>query len=97
MKKRKKIKTLILAAVLGFAVSMAVMAISIYFGYMNAYHSSVDSGTVSLFGLKIYSLVKAGERYVGVSIGPNMGIICSVFIAAAIIIERILALGKRKK
>lgn len=97
MNKRKNRKTLIIAAVIGFAVSMLVMAISIYLGYVNAYNSSVDSSAVSLFGLKIYSLIKSGKRYDGVSIGQNMGIICLIFIAAAIIVERIITNGKRKK
>lgn len=52
---------------------------------------------VSLFGIDIYSLIKSGNKYRGFSIGQNMGIICAIFIAGAVCIERIITRFKLKK
>ena len=89
-KKTRGIKTIIIAVVIGFAVAMAVMAVAIYFGYTDAYASEVDSLQVKLLGLPIYDLLKTGGGYVGSSIGQNMGIVCLIFVAIAICVERIV-------
>ena len=96
-KKSKNIKTIIIAIIVGFAVAMLIMAIAIYFGYTNAYNSNVNDMNVSLFGIDIYTLVRNGKKYNGSSIGQNMGIICVIFIAGAICVERLITKVKSKK
>ena len=53
---------------------------------------------MSLFGLDIYTLTKAGEQYNGASIGQNMGIICAVYMAASVLLEQIIirAMGRNQ-
>lgn len=98
MTRKKKIISLIIAIAAGFGLAMAAMAVVIYFGYTEAYATGADSLNVSLFGLDIYTLTKAGEQYNGASIGQNMGIICAVYIAAAVFLEQIIirATGRNK-
>lgn len=98
MTRKKKIISLIIAIAAGFGLAMAAMAVVIYFGYTDAYATGADSLNVSLFGLDIYTLTKAGEQYNGASIGQNMGIICAVYIAAAVFLEQIIirATGRNK-
>ena len=95
--KKKRIIPLILAIAAGFGLAMAAMAVVIYFGYTDAYASGVDSMNVSLFGLDIYTLTKAGEQYNGASIGQNMGIISLIYVAAAVLFEQILIRAAGKK
>ena len=98
MNRKKKIFALIIAIAAGFGLAMAAMAVVIYFGYTDAYATGAESLTVSLFGLDIYTLTKAGEQYNGASIGQNMGIICAVYVAAAVLLEQIIirATGRNK-
>ena len=87
-----------IAIAAGFGLAMAAMAVVIYFGYTDAYATGADSLNVSLFGLDIYTLTKAGEQYNGASIGQNMGIVCAVYIAAAVFLEQIIirAMGRNQ-
>lgn len=96
-KKMKNSKTIIIAIIVGFAVAMLVMAVAIYFGYTNAYNSNVNDMNVSLFGIDIYNLKKNGNKYNGSSIGQNMGIVCAIFIAGSVYIERVITRFKSKK
>lgn len=77
MKKFLKIAVPILT---GFIIAMALMAIMIYFGYTEAYASNVEALTVKMAGIPIYELAKTGAEYKGTALGPNMGIICGIFI-----------------
>lgn len=98
MNRKKKVFALIIAIVIGFALAMLVMSVLIYFGYTDAYATNVESLNVSLFGMGIYTLTKAGEQYTGASIGQNMGMICAGYIIAAILMEQVIirAAGKKK-
>lgn len=93
----KNSKTIIIAIIVGFAVTMLAMAVTIYFGYAKAYNSNVNDMNVSLFGIEIYSLIKNGNEYRGFSMGQNMGIICAIFIVGSVCIERIITRCKSKK
>ena len=93
----KNSKTIIIAIIVGFAVAMLAMAVTIYFGYAKAYNSNVNDMNVSLFGIDIYTLVRNGKKYNGSSIGQNMGIICVIFIVGAICVERLITKVKSKK
>lgn len=75
---KKKVK-IILSLIIGFAVAMALMAVSIYFGYSKAYDIESAGYTVKLFGISIYQLTKAGSEYTGAAIGPNMGVLWHPF------------------
>lgn len=86
---KKKVK-IILSLIIGFAVAMALMAVSIYFGYSKAYDIESAGYTVKLFGISIYQLTKAGSEYTGAAIGPNMGIICGIFMALGFAIEEVV-------
>ena len=97
MNRKKKIIALIIAIVAGFSLAMLAMSVVIYFGYTDAYASGADSLNVSLFGLDIYTLTKAGEQYNGASIGQNMGIICAGYALAAVLIEQIIIRTAGKK
>lgn len=97
MKRNKKIIALIIAVVAGFTLAMLAMAVVIYFGYTDAYASGADSMNVSLMGLDIYTLTKAGEQYHGASIGQNMGIICAGYTAAAVLLEQIIIRAADRK
>lgn len=91
--KKKQMKAplrILIFLVGGFAVAMLCMTIAISFGYSNAYKSSLDSYSVYLFGLEIYTLTKAGAQYAGASIGINMGILCMAFMAVTVGIEEIV-------
>ena len=90
--KKKQIKAplrILIFLVSGFALAMICMTIAIYFGYDNAYKSSMDNYSVYLFGLEIYTLTKTGTEYAGTSIGMNMGILCMAFMAVTVGIEEI--------
>ena len=89
-------KTIIISIIVGFAVAILVMAVAIYLGYTNAYNSNVNEINISIFGINIYSLTKNVDKYNGSSIGQNMGIICTIFIAGAVCIERIITRVKSK-
>lgn len=97
MKHKKNIIALIIAIVAGFALAMLAMSVAIYFGYTEAYAGSAESLNVSLFGLDIYTLTKAGEQYNGSSIGQNMGIICAGFMAVAVLMEQFIIRAVNRK
>ncbi len=97
MTRKKKIIALIVAIAIGFGLAMLAMSVVIYFGYTDAYATNAESLNVSLFGLDIYTLTKAGEQYNGASIGQNMGVICAVYMAAAVLIEQIIIRAYGKK
>jgi hypothetical protein len=88
--KKRKIKGIVIAAGIGVAAAMIFMAISIYFGYCTAYSIHTNSMNVSVFGLDIYRLIRVGEKYSGYSIGPNMGILCVIFVAVSLCIEQVI-------
>ena len=97
MSRKKKMIAFAVAIAVGFGLAMAAMAVMIYFGYTDAYAIGVDTLHVSMFGLDIYTLTKAGEQYNGASVGQNMGIICAGFTAVAVLVEQIIvrAVGKK--
>lgn len=97
MKRKRNIIAFIIAIVAGFALAMLAMAVVIYFGYTDAYASGTDSLNVSLLGLDIYTLTKAGEQYNGASIGQNMGIICAGYAVVAVLIEQIIIRAADRK
>ena len=85
----KRFKHLFTAGIIGFVVAMVVMSIAIFFGYTDAYETSVDSMYVKILGVPVFVLKKSGDSYVGRSLGPNMGAICLAFIFISIIIQTI--------
>ena len=90
----KRFRTLIipLALALGIGLGLALlsMAIAIYFGYVNAYSSEENIRYVYLFGIKIYRLTLEGEKYIGSSLGLNMGIICAIYMGIVFALEEII-------
>ena len=96
-RKMKNSKTIIIAIIVGLAVAMLVMAVAIYLGYTNAYISNVNEINISIFGINIKKKKKNVDKYIGSSIGQNMGIICVIFIAGAICVERLITKVKSKK
>ncbi len=97
MTRKKKIISLIIAIAVFFGLAMLAMSVMIYFGYTDAYATNAESLNVSLFGLDIYTLTKAGEQYKGASIGQNMGIVCAVFTLAAVLLEQIIVRAAGRK
>ena len=97
MSGKKKTAALIIAIAEGFGLAMLAMSVAIYFGYTDAYASGAESLNVSMFGLDIYTLTKAGEQYSGASNGQNMGIICCCFTVVSVLIEQIIirAVGRK--
>lgn len=75
----------------GFGIAMLIMTMAIYFGYTHAYASGGALYDVRILGIKIYELALDGEKYSGVSIGENMGIFCGICMAAAVIVEELIA------
>lgn len=62
---KKKIK-IIVALVIGFAVAMILMSVVIYFGYINAYSTSVDTLTVKILGIPLLSAEKTPYIFLSV-------------------------------
>lgn len=81
---------------IGFAIAIMSMAIAIYFGYTYAYRTETDMFTVKLFGLPIYELTRSGEKYVGESIGINMGGICGICMVVSIIVVKIIHIVRHR-
>lgn len=88
MKKRVKIA---IALAIGCLVALMLMSIVIYFGYTNAYRTSVDTLTVELFGFPIYELTKSGTAYVGKTIGVYMGAVCGICMLFSLIVEELVS------
>ncbi|MDD7362679.1 MAG: LlsX family protein [Peptoniphilus sp.] len=86
----KKSRRILLAMAIGFAVAMVAMAIAIYFGYAGAYDRGGSGRDVYLFGIAIYRLSLSKGRYIGRSIGPNMGMVCAIFMVLAVALEEIV-------
>lgn len=82
----KKVK-MVLALIIGFAIAMILMSVTIYFGYSNAYRFDVAQYTVKLLGISIYELTRVGTEYVGAAIGIHMGIICGICMTISFAIE----------
>ena len=98
MKKGKKIKTMIIAGLIGFGLSMVIMAIMIYFGYTKAYSTNPATLDVKFFTLPIYILTNVDGKYTGESNGLNMGIMSTAFAIVGILIERVISvLGSKKE
>lgn len=95
VKMKKKIK-IIVELVIGFAVAMILMSVVIYFGYINAYSTSVDTLTVKILGIPIYELTKSGTKYVGKTIGINMGVVCGICMFLSVIAEKLISRVKHK-
>lgn len=87
MKKRVRVP---LALGIGFGLALLSMAIAIYFGYVHAYSSEENIRYVYLFGFKIYRLTLEGEKYIGTSLGVNMGIICAIYMGIVFALEEII-------
>lgn len=87
MKKRVRVP---LALGIGFGLAILSMAIAIYFGYVHAYSSEENIWYVYLLGFKIYRLTLEGEKYIGSSLGVNMGIICAIYMGVALVLEEII-------
>lgn len=79
----------------GFLIAMILMAIMIYFGYTEAYALNIEALTVKMMGIPIYELVKAGAEYTGTALGPNMGIICAVFILLSFCVSGVISAIKK--
>ena len=97
MKNGNKIKTMFIAGLIGFGLSMAIMAVMIYFGYTKAYSTNHDILDVKFFTLPIYILTNVDGKYTGESIGINMGIMSMAFAFAAILIERMIYVLRSKR
>lgn len=76
---------------------MISMAITIYFGYVNAYKLNTNTYDVYMFGINIFKLKLNDYIYNGYSIGSNMGIISIIYIIIAIVIEEFIDKLKCKK
>lgn len=87
MKKRVRVP---LALGIGFGLAILSMAIAIYFGYVHAYSSEENIRYVYLFGFKIYRLTLEGAKYIGTSLGVNMGIICTIYMGIVFALEEII-------
>lgn len=84
---------------LGFIIGCIFVGILIYFGYYHAYEAAVKSVTVKFLGLSLYEIVQNGETYVGTAIGPNIGVISTIFALLALLVEEawLRLVGKKKK
>ena len=86
----KRIKILI-ALIVGFVSALLLMSIAIYFGYMNAYSTNVDTLTVKILGIPIYELTKSGTEYVGNTIGICMSAVCGICMVLSVIVQKIIS------
>lgn len=77
----KRLLRILLVLAIGFGLAMLIMAIDIYVGYSRAYAGGLNYETVHLFGIKIYQISRSGNRYIGKSVGINMGIVSAVIMA----------------
>ena len=85
MKKRVRVPL-----ALGIGFGLAILSMAIYFGYVHAYSSEENIRYVYLFGFKIYRLTLEGEKYIGTSLGVNMGIICAIYMGIVFALEEII-------
>ncbi len=93
MKKKMKI---IAALIIGFVVAMILMSVVIYFSYVNAYSTNIDTLTVKILGMPIYELTKSGTKYIGTTIGIYMGVVCGICMLLSVIIEELISRVKHK-
>lgn len=93
MKKRTKI---LIALIVGLAIAMLLMGISIYFGFINAYSTGVNALTVNMLGIPIYELTKVGTEYVGNPIGIYMGAVCGICMVLSVIAEEFISKARSK-
>lgn len=93
MKKRTKI---LIALIVGLALAMLLMGISIYFGFTSAYNTGVNTLTVKILGIPIYELTKVGTEYVGNPIGIYMGVVCGICMAFSVIAEEFISKVRHK-
>lgn len=86
MNKRLKAIGKVLAG--GFAASLFLIMMAIYFGYQHAYAAEVGSHEVKMFGLVIYHLVWNADKgkYIGTAVNTHMGIVSGVCMIAALMI-----------
>ncbi len=84
MSKKGKI---IFALIIGFAAAIIIMSVFIYFGYSKAY---------GILVMPIYELMRIGDKFAGVSIGQNMGIICGICMSVSLAVEEIIHKIRRK-
>lgn len=88
-------KRIILELLIGFIIALILMTIAIYFGYTNAYSSKIDSSTVTILGIPIYELVKSESKYIGNTIGTNMGVFSGLCMAISVAVsESVIKLKK---
>ena len=88
------LKTLV-TILTGILIAMALMSIAIYFGYTEAYATNVEKLTVKMIGIPIFKLMKTGTEYTGTQMGPNMGIICGIFIVLSFCVRGIIKAIKK--
>lgn len=94
--KRHERKAYSIAIVVGFLISLILMAIVIYFAYSKAYETGMEAMAAKILGLPIYHLIKEGDTYIGQSIGLNMGIVSLTCVGVSVFFTRIL-LGKKSE
>lgn len=87
---------ILLALIAGFAVAMAYMALRIYFGYSYAYGAQAPACTVTALGIDIYHIVRTADGYAGSGIGPNMGVVCGICMAAAALLAALIGKLRRR-
>lgn len=75
---------------------MILMSVFIYFGYSSAYSMDAEQYTVKILGVSIYELTRSGDKYTGLPVGPNMGIICGICMAVSFAAEEIIHKIRRK-
>lgn len=83
----KKWKHLIKALVIGFVVGSVIISIAIALGFSYAHSHDAGSYQVKLLGLVIYELTADKGSYRTVSIQANMGIVCGICMAIAVVVE----------
>lgn len=88
---------ILITLAIGFGIAMLLMTVAIYFGYSHAYVDGGVSYTVRLFGLGIYELTQVGDRYSGASVGTNMGVVCGICMTAALVLEELIWVKRRRK
>lgn len=75
------------ALILGFIIGSLFVSVLIFIGYYHVYETSAKSFIVTFLGLPLYEIVQSGKTYVGTAIGPNIGIISSLFALLALLVK----------
>lgn len=94
-KSKCKVIRIIAVIFLGVIISIISMAVFIYSGYLHAYAQGGKT-CEAWFGIYIYKLTLAGDKYVGHSIQNNMGIVSTICVLAVFMMDRIIVLSRRK-